>query len=63
LVHVCERSGKLHEAAGREITKKTSQKKPPLVPRYMQQTYHRIQERTWIKWPKLANILFQKGNI
>ena len=36
--------------------KHMSEKSPPLVPRYMQQTYHRIQECTWIKRPKLANI-------
>ena len=45
------------EVARREIAKKKQvRKNPPLVPRYMQQTYRRIQERTWIKRPKLANI-------
>ena len=41
--------------------KKTQvRKKRPLVPRYMQQTYHRIQERTWIKRPRLANMISER---
>jgi hypothetical protein len=28
--------------------------------RYMQQTYHRIREGTWIKRPRLANMISER---